>query len=383
MSRVAVVFDYPDEGWPSMDYVGEMVLTHVESRHGAEFHPERVCPAFRRRFTHEPVIGRKPWAWNADRLLNRFWDYPRALRRLGGFDLYHLVDHSYSQLVHGLPRGRAIVTCHDLDTFRCLLEPVRDPRPFWFRAMTRRVLNGLSKAAAVACVSEATRRGLLAHRLVPAERLHVVPNGIHPACTSEAYPPADADAAGLLGPACVPELLHVGSTIPRKRIDVLLAVLAEVRRAGHAARLIQVGGALTPEQERQAHLLGVADSVVTLPFLDRATLAAVYRRASLVLLPSDAEGFGLPVLESLACKTPVLVSDLPALREVGGDAVSYLPIGEITAWTDAVLTILNESRDSADARRAAGLTLAAAYSWAKHADRLAEIYRAVLHGRQA
>lgn len=378
MTRVAVVCDYPEEGWPSMDYVGEMILAHLEARHGGEFRTTRVRPPFHHRLTRWPVVGRARSARNADRLVNRFWDYPRAMRRIDAFDIYQLIDHSYSHLVHALPRGRAIVTCHDLDTFRCLVQPEREPRPFWFRAMARRILSGLRKAAAVACVSEATRDGLHAHGLVPADRLHVVPNGVDSACTPDADPAADAEAARLLGPRAVPELLHVGSTIPRKRIDVLLAVFAEVRRRVPDARLVQVGGAFTADQARQANALGVADALVTLSFLDRATLAAVYRRASLVLLPSESEGFGLPVIEALACGTPVLASDVPALREVGGDVARYCPMGDVAAWTKAVLGILAEPPQSAEARRASGLAHAHLYSWSNHADRLAEIYREVL-----
>ncbi len=63
------------------------------------------------------------------------------------------------------------MTCHDLDTFRCVLEPAREPRPAWFRAMTRRILDGFRQAAAVACDSEATRDAILAHGLLPPERL--------------------------------------------------------------------------------------------------------------------------------------------------------------------------------------------------------------------
>ena len=378
MTRVAVVCDYPEEGWPSMDYVGEMILAHLESRHGGEFRLTRVCPPFHHRVARWPVIGRARSARNADRLVNRFWDYPRALRCIDAFDIYHLIDHSYSHLVHALPRNRTIVTCHDLDTFRCLFEPEREPRAFWFRAIAGRILSGLRKAAAVACVSEATRDGLRAQGLMPAERLHVVPNGVDPAFTPNADPAADAEAARLLGPRASPELLHVGSTIPRKRIDVLLAVFADVRRAAPGARLVQAGGAFTADQARQATALGVADALVTLPFLDRATLAAVYRRASLVLLPSESEGFGLPVVEALASGTPVLASDLPVLREVGGHVASYAPVGDIPAWTEAVLEILAEPPPSAAARRASGLARARLYSWSDHADRLEEIYRDVL-----
>ena len=62
---------------------------------------------------------------------------------------------------------RTVVTCHDLDTFRCLLEPSREPRPRWFRAMARRILTGFQKAAVVVCDSEATRQAVLAHDLGP------------------------------------------------------------------------------------------------------------------------------------------------------------------------------------------------------------------------
>ena len=74
-------------------------------------------------------------AFNADRLLNRFVHFPRYARRaVPRFGLFHVADHTYAQLVHALPAGRTGVYCHDLDAFRCLLDPAADPRPRWFRA---------------------------------------------------------------------------------------------------------------------------------------------------------------------------------------------------------------------------------------------------------
>ena len=100
-----------------------------------------------------------------------------------------------------------------------------------------------------------------------------------------------------------------------------------------------------------------------------------------MLQPSEAEGFGLPVAEALACGAPLLASDIPVLREVGGDAAVYRPVGDVPAWAEAALALLDERR-RADrawrARRAAGLARARLYSWPAHADRLASIYRDVL-----
>ena len=115
------------------------------------------------------------------------------------------------------------------------------------------------------------------------------------------------------------------STIPRKRIDVLLEVFSSFASMHPDARLVRVGGALTREQQRARRAAGVADAIVQMPFLERPQLAALYRRASVVVLPSDREGFGLPVVEAMACGTPVMASDIPALREVGGTRRVYAP----------------------------------------------------------
>lgn len=389
-TRLAVVCDYPEEGWPSMDLMGEMILSHLERGYVEQVAPTRVCPSYRHRLTRWPVLRRLGVARNADRVLNRFWDYPRALAPYGSrgeFDLYHVVDHSYAQLVHVIPTGRSVVTCHDLDTFRCLLEPEREPRPGWFRALARRTLAGLQQAAAVVCDSVATQNALLAHDLVPEARLRVIYPGAHPECTTDPDPAADAEAVRLLGPIdsdAPPDLFHVGSTIPRKRIDVLLATFAAIRRVHPGARLIRAGGPLGLEHEQQARELGVHESIVSLPFCSRAVLAAVYRRASLVLMPSEAEGFGLPVAEALACGAPLLASDLPVLREVGGDAPVYRPVADLAGWSEGALSLLAERHDETGrrARRSRGLAQARHFAWTYHAEQLVSLYRELLEPLQ-
>jgi glycosyltransferase involved in cell wall biosynthesis len=376
--RAAIVCDYLEEGWTSMDLIGEMLLGHFAARPpgAGEVAATRIRPPWRRRAARLSGSGT---ARNVDRLLNRMVDYPRASRRIARttpFDVYHIVDHSYAQLVHALPADRTVVMCHDLDTFRCLLDPAAEPRPKWFRAVAGHCLRGMQKAAAVACNSETTRDAILARGLVPAERLHVTYVGVADEFTADADPAADADVAPLLGPpGAGPALLHVGTNIPRKRIDVLLDVFAAVRREIPAARLWKVGGAFPAEFRERAGRLGVADAVVTLPFLSRPQLAAVYRRADLTLLPSDAEGFGLPVAEALACGAPVLAADIPVFREVGADCVHYAPVADVPAWTAAAVSLLT-SPPSADARSAA-LQRARRFRWDTHADRLAEIYQSL------
>jgi glycosyltransferase involved in cell wall biosynthesis len=365
-----------------MDLVGDMLLDQLRKNHSDLLIASRIRPSLRRRFTRNGnTTGR---ALNADRFLNRFWDYPGVARGLrGDFDLFHVVDHSYGQLLHELPAERTIITCHDLDTFRCLLEPHHEPRSVFFRKMMERTLSGFRRAARVTCDSAATRDQLLAYDLVPPERAVVVHNGVHPSCSPEPNAVADIKAAEMLGAGKEHDLniLHVGSTISRKRIDILLQVFSKVKTVFPGARLLRVGGAFSAEQIKLAESLGLRESILVLPFIERDVLAALYRRSALVLQTSEREGFGLAVVEAMACGTPVIASDIAVFREVGGNAAEYSPVGNVEAWSEKVVELLEERRQNplrTSARRVRGIERAAEFSWTEYAGKMVKLYREVL-----
>jgi glycosyltransferase involved in cell wall biosynthesis len=307
-------------------------------------------------------------------------EYPRWLKqRTQNYDLFHILDHSYAHLALALPPGRAIITCHDLDSFRCLLEPAREPRPAWFRAMTRRVLTGLRSAAHVIFVSDAVRQEAESLGLLSNVNSSVVHNGADDG--PRAGDDADRLADTLLGPGGGPTLLlSVGSTIQRKRIDVLLRVFAGVAKEFPGTKLVRVGGRLTGPQTDLARQLGILQSIIELPFVERAVLSCVYRRATLLLLPSDAEGFGLPVAEAMVYGCPVVASDLPVLKEVGGQAAMYCPAGDVSAWTRSVIELLRLRCDEPlywAKLRSRSVENAARFNWRENTDRVVSIYREV------
>lgn len=383
--RIAVVADLAEERWHSMDLVAEILMLGLQSPGSRLVDATQIRPAMVRRVTRVPGLGRLPQAATADRIINRVWDYRRIIREhADSFDLFHVVDHSYAHLVTALPPQRSLVMCHDIDAFAGVL-PGTDGQSAVGRLLGERLLAGLLLAKKIVCGSYATRDALLASGVVEGSRVAVVPYGVHPSCTPRPDPRADEVAFGYLGDSDVtaPEILHVGSTIPRKRIDVLLDVVAALRPRYPTLRLIRIGGEFTREQRRRVARLGIERHVTVLPFLERRVLAAVYRRATVVLQPSDREGFGLPVAEAMACGTPVVASDLKPLREVGGEVASYCPVGDVNAWATTVSALLEERRADGEAwaaRRAAAIVDARRFSAIEHARKMLDVYRELLPG---
>ncbi|MBV8980183.1 MAG: glycosyltransferase family 4 protein [Acidimicrobiia bacterium] len=243
--------------------------------------------------------------------------------------------------------------------------------------MVKRILSGFRKAARVTCDSFATRDELLAYGLIEPERLVVVHNGVHEAFSPEADTESDREAArliGSLGGVESVEVLHVGSTVGRKRIDVLLNVFATLRERFPGIKLLRVGGEFTVEQAALAARLNLGGSIVSLPTLERKVLAAVYRRAALVLQPSEREGFGLPVVEAMACGTPVVAFANTAIPEVVGDGGELVPDGDVAAMVRTVTAVLadDEMRRSLVER---GLARAGRFSWRRSAEAHADVYR--------
>jgi glycosyltransferase involved in cell wall biosynthesis len=370
-----------------MDLGALMTQKYLEQGHDLEVEVVRICPPYRHRFARwkkGPALGLRR---NVDRLLNRFFDYPRFLKKLvrhERFDIYHIIDHSYSQLVKALPSDRVVVTCWDLDTFRCLLRPDLEPRPAWFRGLTRKILEGLQAARLVIPVSESTRAAILEHGLIPDDRMLTIYPGTNPEFGIEPHSAADNEAARLLGPID-PEgpidLLHVGSNIPRKRVEVLLETFAGVRRAIPRARLVKIGGAFTAAQAEQIKALGLESSILVIPFVgDRTLLAAIYRRVALVLQPSEAEGFGFPLVEAMACGAPLLATDLTVLREVAGDGAVFAPLGDVSIWTETAIRLIQNSQEQTagwQSQRALGLARARLFRWEVNAFELVKVYKAM------
>jgi glycosyltransferase involved in cell wall biosynthesis len=250
-----------------------------------------------------------------------------------------------------------VVVLHDAAVLR---------NPGWYSrayaAWQRRLLPALARRAVhVVTVSEFSRRELCALLPLPCERVSVVPGGVGAAFRPDA---GSAGAAAALGLAR-PYVLCVAARSARKNLAALVPAAAALARDG--VDVVVAGGGRP--QFAQEHGLERLRMLGPVP---DALLPGLYAGAAAFVLPSRYEGFGLPVLEAMACGVPVVAADAGALPETCGGA-AWLTAPEPGAVRDAVLALLGDEGERRRLR-AAGLARAAAFDW----DRTARAVDAVL-----
>jgi glycosyltransferase involved in cell wall biosynthesis len=172
-------------------------------------------------------------------------------------------------------------------------------------------------------------------------------------------------------------LLHVGTLEARKNLPLLVEAYSQARRFVRGARpqLVLAGahGWRGDEVARRAKELGVEDHVRFLGRVPRQLLPALYNGAIAVAYPSLYEGFGLPPLEAMACGTPVVASDTPAVREVVGEAGVLVDPSDVGGLARGVRSVLLDV-DRRARLRDAGLLRAKRFTWEASARRLLHVY---------
>ncbi|GAB4495023.1 MAG: glycosyltransferase family 1 protein [Anaerolineales bacterium] len=304
----------------------------------------------------------------AVRLLWEQTRFPQQLMRLQP-NLLHS-PHYTMPLAAPIP---TIVTLHDATFFYYPQYHTRAKRhffPFIMRLSARR-------AAALLTVSESTRQDMQRWIAAPPEKTFATPLGVAPD-----FSPIDDTAildAAARKYALPPKfILFVGLLEPRKNLPALLRAYTRLAPLAPETALVIVGrtGWMTQAilDQTPAHL---HPRIHFTGYVDQADLPAVYNLAGVFVYPSFYEGFGLPVLESLACGTPVITTPISSMPEVAGDAALYVPPQDDAALSEAILRILNDP-NLAQTLRARGLERAATFTWQRTAQQTLQVYRRVL-----
>ena len=345
------------------------------NRYANELYRALAVPGSRYRPTlEEPVQPARPN--RAQRAWFRYIGYPRTVRGRS-HDVFHVLDHAYAHLVRAFDARRTVVTCHDLIPLLATkgLIPMRVPATVATSFQWR--VGQLGKAHRVIADSDATRQTLEQLTDVDPSRIRVVPLGVCPAFRQvEGARERRRAAAGLA--ASAPVILHVASAVRYKNTPALLRAFARARQDIPDLVLVRVGAPLYPDEVELAGALGISDAILFDPRVDDAALIEWYNAADVFAFPSIWEGFGWPVLEAMACGTPVVASDIAAHIELTRGAALLVPPADHVALADAIRGVVVD-RSLAGRLIQKGLERAGEYSWARAASATAAVYDEVVN----
>ena len=274
-----------------------------------------------------------------------------------------------------------VLTIHDVSYER---------HPEWYpyqRDVVRRMFYRRSAqvAARVLTDSEFSASEIAAAYQISRERITVAPLGV-----SDHFAPVDRApdtllTDGLPAGITMPFLLHVGDLHERRNLPLVVHAMFEAqRRPGMPPLSLVLAGVdrgIGDSLRGYAREAGSPDAVICLGSITDAQLLTLYRAAAALVYPSRYEGFGLPVLEAMACGTPVIASRAASIPEVVGDAGTLLDPDDEAGWAEEIARVVGDEFHSARMRKA-GLTRVKEFTWMRTASITLDVYRqAALGGR--
>lgn len=318
------------------------------------------------------------WASGFSTYYERFWHYPRTVAKQKA-DIFHIIDHSYGHLAYFLKiTGKpVIVTCHDLVHF---IYPenlyAQAHLPLVSMAAWKFAVRGMRWSDHIVTVSANTASDVVQILNTELKRITVVPNAVdsifrplHPQKV-EAFRQQHRISTETL---C---LLNVGSDHLRKNIFTILRVLENLKNRGLLVHLWKAGSDFTNDETTFLQTHGLDSLVTYLGQPDAHTLVQVYNAADVLLAPSLYEGFGMTVLEAMACGTPIITANVSSLPEVVGDAAILVDPMDVQAIVEALCRLQNNPAYR-EALRTKGLARAKLFTWEMTAEQVAKVYEKV------
>jgi glycosyltransferase involved in cell wall biosynthesis len=311
-------------------------------------------------------LGYKPW-----RMLVWLGQVVHAPfnRLLPGADLFHATEH----LLMHLHRTPTVLTVHDLIFRRYPAH--HKPLNRWYLNLTMPLF--CRRASHIIAVSEQTKRDVMDAYGIPGEKITV----IYEAAGSNFEPQSAETLAAVRQQYGLPAryILSVGAIEPRKNLGRVLAAFERLHAEDLVDAFVVVGkkGWLYDDFFAQLERSPAKAMVIFPGWVSDDDLPAIYAGAAAVAFPSDFEGFGLPVLEAMACGAPVVCSNTSSLPEIAGDAALLVDPADTNAIADALRRVLCDSGLS-DTLRARGFARARRFSWEQAAQETLGVYEQVM-----
>lgn len=317
-----------------------------------------------------PALPGGNFTWKPTRLtplwLARIWQRAQVPWPVEAFtgkvDLYHATD-----FVLPPTRARSLLTVHDLSFVRV----PETASPALKAYLDVVVPRSVKRAEHILADSQATKDDLMSLYGTPENKITVLLSGVNP----RFKPTQDASVRGKYNIPERPYIFSVGTVQPRKNYTRLIHALAALRGKGYDVGLVISGGKGWLDDPIYAAIRDAKmdDYVRFIGFANDADLPALYSGALITAVPSLYEGFGIPVLESMACGTAVVTSNLSSLPEVAGDATLLVEPTDLDAIIDALQRLIDDEI-LRNTLRAKGLTRAREFTWERSAAELHAIY---------
>lgn len=282
------------------------------------------------------------------------WEQMIQPFQLGDYALYH-AGAFVAPLLLSVPM---VVTVYDL-TFMRYPERLTAARRLYLRTFTGFTCK---RAQRILAISESTKQDIVDLLNIPAEKVDVTPLG-YDRDVHKPLPENEIDS--FRQEKGLPERfwLYLGTIEPRKNLVTLIEAYAKLAKSERLPLILAGGkGWLTEPIFEAIERNHLSDSIMLPGFIPTGDLALWYNSAECFIFPSVFEGFGLPVLEAMACGTPVITSNVSSLPEVAQDAGMTLPPHEIDVWVDALRQVYHDAgwRERASQR---GLEIAKQFTW--------------------
>ncbi len=372
---IALFRDLKEENWFSMNRYADALISNLKVN-------EVVVP--RQDITSSSVFNL---------YYTRYLYYPLKARSQQG-EVNHVVDHSYGHLVYALNPKKTVVTCHDLN-------PLKHEESWLNLQLFKYSVGGLKRAAKIISDSEATKTDLVKFLKISPSKIKVIPLGVEEKFrVIKDRGELDCVRSKFNLPHDRKVLMHVGGSAYNKNIEGVLRALSALTRkqfnhflsprserfASSGSNTIQqlsflkVGSDFTNAQKSLIKKLGLEDSVKFLGAVPKEDLVAIYNLADVFVFPSFYEGFGLPVLEAMACGTPVVTSNTSSLPEVAGEAAFLVDPHDVDAIARAITKVLHFHTleyGKYEELVQKGLERAKKFTWQKTAEETLKVYEDV------
>lgn len=330
-------------------------------------------------------IAPQPWSKDLENLWHsgnpllkyyeRFFNHPRTVSKLDA-DVFHIIDHTNGHVAYWLKKSGkpVVITCHDLVQYvypEILKNQSRFPA--LSMAMWQYSVKGITVADRTIAVSTNTAKDISNWLNVNPQKTTVIPNGVESdfrVLPSKVVREWRSQYTKTSEEICI---LNVGSNHQRKNIITVLKAIKKIADKNIPVCLWKLGDDFTKEQKQFIEDNKLQANITLINKCDRDSLIKFYNAADVLLAPSLYEGFGLTILEAMACGTPVVTSNVSSLPEVAANAAILVEPLDVDEICKAILRLKKDSTYYQKIIRL-GLSRAKNFTWRKNAEQTVHIY---------